>query len=394
MSNQIADRVKRIKPSATLAVTAKAAELKAAGKDIISLGAGEPDFHTPDHVKHAAIVAIENNQSYYTAVDGTAELKQACIDKLERDNGLTFKPEEIIASCGAKHSIYNLMQATLNDGDEVVVPAPYWVSYPDMAKLCGAQPVIVNCTDNPGLRMTARQLEVAITDRTRMVIINSPSNPTGMAYTKDELEALAEVLRQHPNVLIMSDEIYELMYWGEEPLRNLLQVAPDLRDRFFLINGVSKAYAMTGWRIGFAAGPAEVVKQMKKVQGQSTSNPCAIAQAAAAAALGGDQSCIEPMKKAFAERQAYLVEALNALDGVSFVPGTGAFYAFVDFRGVIARLDGVKDDVAFCAHLLEEAGVAMVPGSAFGAPGHARISYATSMEALQAAMGRLKEALS
>lgn len=392
MSNQIADRVKRIKPSATLAVTAKAAELRAQGKDIISLGAGEPDFHTPDHVKHAAILAIENNQSYYTPVDGTPELKEAIIEKLQRDNGLSYSADEVIASCGAKHSIYNLMQAMLNSGDEVVIPAPYWVSYPDMAKLCGAEPVIVNCADNPGMRITPRQLETAITDRTRLVILNSPSNPTGMAYTQAELEALAEVLRKHPQLSIMSDEIYELMYWGDEPLKNLLQIAPDLRDRYFLINGVSKAYAMTGWRIGFAAGPADVIKQMKKVQSQSTSNPSSIAQAAAAAALAGDQSAIEPMKKAFAERQAFLVDALNKLDGVTFTPGTGAFYAFVDFRGVIKRL-GMKDDIEFCAHLLETAGVAMVPGSAFGAAGHARISYATSMDALQQAMQRLNEAL-
>lgn len=393
MSLQRSERVKRVKPSATIAVSMKAAELKAQGRDILSLSMGEPDFDTPDHVKEAAIQAIRDGQTKYTAVDGTPELKDAIAGKLKRDNGFDYSAGQILASNGAKHSIYNLMVALLNHGDEVIVPAPYWVSYPDMARLVDAEPVILETGPQQQFKLTPEQLEAAITDRTRLLMLNSPSNPTGMAYTKAEFAALGEVLAKHPDIVVCSDEIYEHIWWANEPFCSPLHASPDLAGRTVLVNGVSKAYAMTGWRIGFAAGPEELITEMKKVQGQSTSNPSSISQAAAAAALGGDQSPVAPMVRAFRERHDYIVEALDGLPGVECLPGQGAFYAFPSMRGAIQAIDGVDDDVQLAEHLLEQAGVALVPGSAFGGPGHLRVSFAAGMDTLEEAVRRLGDAL-
>jgi len=385
---RLANRVQRVKPSPTLAVTARAAELRAAGKDIIGLGAGEPDFDTPEHIKEAAIEAIRAGKTKYTPVDGTPELKRAVQQKFANENGLNYELNQILVSSGAKHSIYNLMCALLNTGDEVVVPAPYWVSYPDMALLCEAVPVIVEAGKEQRFKMTPDQLDAAITEKTRLVVLNSPSNPTGVAYSEAELQGLGEVLRKYPDVVIFTDDIYEHILWTEAGFCNIVNACPDLQDRTVVINGVSKAYAMTGWRIGYAAGPASLIGAMKKIQSQSTSNPTSIAQAASVAALTGDQGCMEPMLKAFHERHDYVVEALNAMDGIECLRGDGTFYAFPSVAGAMRKL-GMSDDMAFAEHLINEAGVALVPGSAFGLPGYARISYATSMENLQRAMERI-----
>ena len=391
MDLQFSERVQRIKPSATIAVSMKAAELRAQGRDILSLSMGEPDFETPDHVKAAAIKAIRQGQTHYTAVDGTPELKEAVIAKLKRDNGLEYEASQILVSNGAKHSIFNAMQALLDEGDEVIVPAPYWVSYPDMALLTGARPVVLETGERQQFKITPEQLEAAISKNTRIVMLNSPSNPTGMAYTKAEFAALAEVLEAHPRIVVISDEIYEHIWWADEPFCGPLNAAPQLAERTLVINGVSKAYAMTGWRIGFAAGPESLISQMKKVQGQSTSNPCSISQAAAAEALGGDQSALGPMVKAFRERHDYFVKALDELPGVSCLPTQGAFYAFPRMDGPLNALDGVDDDVQLAEYLLEKAGVATVPGTAFGGPGHLRLSFAASMDTLEEAIRRLAE---
>ena len=386
-------RVQRVKPSPTLAVTARAAELKAAGQDIIGLGVGEPDFNTPDHVKEAAIKAIQNNETRYTAVDGTAALKQAIIDKFHRDNKLDYQPNQILVSSGGKQSFYNLCQAMLDAGDEVLIPAPYWVSYPDMVLLADATPVIVLAGKDQHFKLTAEQLEKNLSDKTRLLVLNSPSNPTGVAYSRAELTELAVVLRKHPDILIATDDMYEHIYWQQEPFCNILMVAPDLYDRTIVLNGVSKAYAMTGWRIGYAAGPADLIKNMKKIQSQSTSNPASISQAAALEALQGDQSYIQTMLKAFKERHDYLVDALNQLPGFSCMPGDGTFYAFPDVSEAIASIDGIHDDLEFSEYLLNNAGVAIVPGSAFGAPGYIRLSFATSMDVLHDAVARIARAL-
>jgi aspartate aminotransferase len=390
---RLADRVHRVKPSPTLAVTARVAELRAAGKDIIGLGAGEPDFGTPDHIREAAIKAIRDGFTRYTAVDGTPGLKQAIIAKFKRDNGLDFKPDQILVSCGGKQSFYNLCQAYLNSGDEVIIPAPYWVSYPDMVLLADGTPVILPTGMDTHFKVTPDQLDAAITARTRIVVINSPSNPTGVAYSKAELAALGEVLRQHPQVLIATDDMYEHILWTSEPFSNILNACPDLYDRTIVLNGVSKAYAMTGWRIGYAGGPAPLIKAMKKIQSQSTSNPTSISQVAAQAALDGDQSCIQPMLKAFHERHDFVVAELNKLPGVNCLPADGTFYCFPQVQDVIDRMDHIRDDVELSEHLLEAAGVALVPGTAFGAPGYIRFSFATSKEILTEALARLRKAL-
>ena len=391
MDQQLSRRVQSIKPSPTLAVTTRAAELRAAGKDIIGLGAGEPDFDTPDHIKEAAIKAIHDGKTKYTAVDGTPELKQAVIDKFARDNGFNYEPGQILVSCGGKQSFFNLSLALLNPGDEVVIPAPYWVSYPDMVTIAEGVPVIVETTQATRFKMSADQLESAITDKTRLVVINSPSNPTGTAYSADELKALAEVLLKHPDVMVATDDMYEHILWPGQSFVNILNVCPELYDRTIVLNGVSKAYSMTGWRIGYAGGPKTLIASMKKIQSQSTSNPCSIAQAAAVAALAGPQECVATMVQAFKQRHDHVVERLNRLPGVEAIKADGTFYSFPDFSGVIAA-KGYNSDLDLAEALLE-AGVAMVPGSAFGAPGHMRLSFATSLEALDKALDRLEIAV-
>ena len=392
MTDQLSDRVQQIQPSPTLAVTALAAQLRAQGRDIIGLGAGEPDFDTPAHIREAAIAAINSGQTRYTAVDGTPELKQAVMDKFHRDNGIDYKSEQILVSCGGKQSFFNMAQALLNPGDEAVIPAPYWVSYPDMVKIAGGVPVILETTVEQRFKITPEQLEQAINPRTRLVVLNSPSNPSGMAYSGEELAALGEVLARHPDLIIATDDMYEHILWNELPFTNIVNARPELYDRTVVMNGVSKAYAMTGWRIGYCGGPPHLIKAMKKVQSQSTSNPASISQAAATAALNGDQECVAEMVGHFRERHDYLVDALNKLNGVEAVPGDGTFYAFPRVQAAIDAY-GAKDDVDFCSRLLDDTGVALVPGSAFGSPGCMRLSYATSMAQLQDAMQRLEKAL-
>lgn len=392
MTVQIAQRVAQVKPSATIAVSMKATALKAEGRDIISLSLGEPDFNTPTHIRKAAIQAIMHGETSYTAVDGTPDLKQAVIEKFRRDNQLEFEPSQILASAGAKQSLYNLLQATINPGDEVLIPAPYWVSYPDMVRLAGGAPVTLSTSLKDGFKITPNQLQTAITEDTRLLILNSPSNPTGKAYAAGELAALGEVLAEHPKVIVVSDEIYEHIYWAESPFTSFGQACPGLSERTVLVNGVSKAYAMTGWRIGYAAGPEALIREMRKIQGQSTSNPCSISQAAATAALTGDQACVETMRNAFRKRHDWLIPKLNELPGVQCAAGDGAFYAFADCSEAIAT-HGLSDDIAMGEFLLEKAGVATVPGSAFGAPGHLRLSFACDLETLKQAVERIAQAL-
>jgi len=386
-------RLDLIKPSATIMVTMKAMELKAQGKDIVSLGAGEPDFDTPSHIREAGIAAINEGKTRYTAVDGTPELKAAIIDKLRRDNSLEFSAQEVIASNGAKQCLYNLMVAALNHGDEVIVPAPYWVSYPDMVKLADGQPVILATTAENDFKITAKQLQNSLTENTRMIILNSPSNPTGKVYSEEEYREIGDVLLEHPKVLIACDDIYEFIYWGEGSYRTFLNTCPELRDRTLVINGVSKGYAMTGWRIGYLAGPEDLVKAMRKVQSQSTSCPGSVSQAASVAALVGPQDCVQEMRQAFEARYEFMYEALNTLPGVQCASCDGAFYAFPSFQDFIDGREDISNDVELAAWMLEEAGVATVPGSAFGAPGHLRLSYAAGMDFLEDAVGRMKAAM-
>lgn len=388
----LSDRVRRVRPSPTLAVTAKAAELQAQGRDIISLGAGEPDFDTPEHIRAAAIAAIDAGFTRYTAVEGILSLRQAIAKRLRDDQGLDYALDEIIVSTGGKQSIYNLFQAVLNPDDEVIVIAPYWVSYPDMVRLAGGEAVIVLAGQSQGFKVTPAQLASAITDKTRVIMLNSPSNPTGVAYTRADWLAIAEVLRAHPRVLIATDDMYEKILWADEPFSNIAMVAPDLLPRIMILNGVSKAYAMTGWRIGYAAGPAPIIKAMKVIQSQSTSGACSIAQVAAQEAIEGDQSDIERMVKSFQERHDFVVARLNQIPDVVCLPSQGAFYSFPDVSAVIKRM-GLADDVALSELLLEQAGVAVVPGTAFGAPGHVRLSYATSMADLEEALRRMAEVM-
>lgn len=381
-------RVQRIKPSPTLAVTARAAALKAAGKDVIGLGAGEPDFDTPDHIKEAAIAAIRNGFTKYTAVDGMPSLKQAIVEKFKRENGLTYEAGQVLVSVGGKQSFFNLAQAFLDTGDEVIIPAPYWVSYPDMVLLADGNPVIISAGIDQNFKITPQQLAAAITPRTKLFVINSPSNPTGVAYSRAELAALGEVLRKHPRVWIATDDMYEHILWSGA-FANILHACPDLYERTIVLNGVSKAYAMTGWRIGYAAGPKALIEAMKNVQSQSTSNPTSIAQVAAEAALRGDQACMQPMIAAFKERHDWLVAALNRLPGVRCLPAQGTFYAFAYIAEAIKR-QGRHNDLEMVEAILNDVGVAVVPGSAFGAEGYMRLSFATSMKNLHAAMERLQ----
>jgi len=391
-------RVQAIKPSPTLAVTARAAKLKAEGRDIIGLGAGEPDFDTPQHIKDAAIVAINKGFTKYTPVGGTASLKAAIIAKFKRDNGLDYTAKQILVSCGGKQSFFNLALATINPGDEVIIPAPYWVSYPDIVLIAEGKPVIVQAGIEQGFKMTPAQLAAAITPKTRMVVINSPSNPSGAVYSPEDLKALGEVLRQHPNILIATDDIYEHIALVDGKFVNILDACPDLKPRTMVLNGVSKAYAMTGWRIGYAAGPEHIITAMENVQSQSTSNPTSISQVAAEAALNGDQDCITPMVKAFRERHEFVASELNRIPGLKCLKAGGAFYAFPDARQAIATLHAKgkieeATDLAFSEYLLVQGGVAVVPGSAFGSEGYVRLSFATSMENLQKALARIAQAL-
>ncbi|BBP45207.1 aminotransferase [Thiosulfatimonas sediminis] len=385
----LSDRVKRVKPSLTLVITAKAGEMKRAGKDILSLGAGEPDFDTPAHIKAAGIAAIENGETRYTAVDGTVDLKKAIQAKFKRDNDIDYQLDQILVSSGGKQSFYNLCQAVLNDGDEVIIPAPYWVSYPDMALLGGATPVIINAGIEQGFKVTAPQLEAAINANTKIVVLNSPSNPTGAVYTADELQTIGEMLEKYPHVLIASDDMYEHIMLGDKKFTNILQVCPQLKERTIVLNGVSKAYSMTGWRIGYAGGPVAIIAAMRKVQSQSTSNPCSISQAAAVAALNGSQECIQTMLVEFKKRHLYVVERINTIPGFKCIHADGAFYAFMNISEAM-QIKGFKSDADFASALLEEKLVAAVPGSGFGSEGHLRISFATSMEVLVAALDRIE----
>jgi len=390
---ELSARVQRVKPSPTLAITARAAQLKAAGKNIIGFGAGEPDFDTPDHIKAAAIEAINAGFTKYTAVNGTIELRKAVVAKFARDNQLEYTPDQILVSVGGKQSFYNMAQALLDKGDEVIIPAPYWVSYPDMVLLADATPVIIESGLEQGFKITPAQLEAAITPKTKLMVINSPSNPSGAAYSHAELATLGEVLRKYPQVIVASDDIYEHIGWSNEPFKNILTVNPDLYERTIVLNGVSKAYSMTGWRIGYAGGPLPLINAMKKIQSQSTSNPTSISQVAAQAALEGDQSFIDGMNMQFKERHDFVIEALNQIEGVECLPSDGAFYAFPKMGAAYAKLKGINNDVEFGEFLINEAGVALVPGSAFGAPGYMRLSFATSMENLKDGLSRIQNAL-
>jgi aspartate aminotransferase len=385
-------RAQRVKPSPTLAVTSLALRLKAEGKDVIALGAGEPDFDTPAHIREAGIQAIEKGATRYTSVDGTPELKDAIIAKFKRDNGLSYERNQILVSSGAKQTIFNLCMAVLDPGDEVIIPGPYWVSYPDMAMLADGIPVMPTAGPEQGYKITPKQLAAAIAPKTRLVLLNSPSNPTGAAYTRAELRALADVLVQHPRLLIGTDDMYEKIYWAPEPFASLVTVAPELYDRTVTINGVSKAYAMTGWRIGYCGGPKEIITAMTTIQGQSTSNASSISQKAAVAALNGDQQVVADMNRAFKERHDFIVAGLNSLPGISCLPGAGTFYAFADVRGAMRNL-GMRDDNAFCEYLINKALIAVVAGSGFGAPGHMRLSFACSKETLAKAVERMRAVL-
>jgi aspartate aminotransferase len=390
--NQLSRRVQRVKPSPTLAVTARAAKLKAEGKDIIGLGAGEPDFDTPKHIADAGIEAIKKGFTRYTNVDGIVELKDAIIAKFKRDNQISYERNQILVSSGAKQTIYNLCMTVLDPGDEVVIPAPYWVSYPDMVLLADGLPVTPDCKVSQGYKLTPRQLEASITPKTKLLLINSPCNPTGAAYTRAEWRALADVLIEHPRVLVGTDDMYEKIWWGSEPFSSLLTVAPELYERVITINGVSKSYAMTGWRLGYCGGPKDIVNAMSTIQGQSTSNASSITQKAAVVALNGDQKCVEDMNIEFKKRHDYFIAALNSLPGVSALPASGAFYAWADCTAAMATF-GCRDDNAFAELLINEAGVAVVPGSGFGAPGHFRASFACSMATLEKSIDRMKNVL-
>jgi len=392
VSLPVSRRVQRVKPSPTLAVTARAAKLKAEGKDVIGLGAGEPDFDTPRHIAEAGIAAIRGGFTRYTNVEGINELKDAVIAKFERDNGIRYERPQILISSGAKQTVYNLCMSVLDPGDEAIIPAPYWVSYPDMVLLADGHPVTPFAGPAQGYKITPRQLATSITAKTRLVLLNSPCNPTGAAYTRSELRGLGEVLLQHPRIVIGTDDMYEKIYWGDEPFCSLLTAVPELYPRTVTINGVSKAYAMTGWRIGYCGGPKELITAMSTVQGQSTSNASSISQKAAVVALTGDQSCVEEMNKAFKARHDFIVHGLNTLPGITCVPGAGTFYAFADVSRAMVAM-GCREDGEFAEILLERGGVAVVPGGPFGAPGHIRLSFACSMETLEKALARIGHVL-
>jgi aspartate aminotransferase len=388
----VSNNLKRIKPSPTLAVTQKARELKAAGKDIISLGAGEPDFDTPNNIKQAAIKAINDGETKYTAVDGTPVLKDAIIKKFKRENNLDYQADQITVGAGGKHVIYNAMVATLNEGDEVVIPAPYWVSYPDIVLLAGGTPVILKCNEKQGFKINLLELEKSITKKTKWLILNSPSNPTGVCYSENDIRQIAKVLTKHPHVYILSDDIYEHVIYEGFKFFTIAQVA-ELKERVLTMNGVSKAYSMTGWRIGYAAGPKEIIKAIAKIQSQSTTNPSSISQAAAVEALNGTQEFIKERATSFQERRDLVVKTLNDISGIECLNPDGAFYVFPSCKNLIGKKDSngneLKTDTDFVQSLLENNGVAVVQGSAFGLEGFFRISYATSMENLKKALKKI-----
>ncbi len=392
MSLTASTRIQRIKPSPTVALTGRVAQLKAQGKDIVSLGAGEPDFDTPKHIRDAGIEAINKGVTRYTPLEGTAELKDAIIAKFQRENNLTYRRNQVLVSSGGKQTLFNLTMALIDPGDEAIVPAPYWVSYPEMVALADGVPVIVSAGREQGYKITPAQLCSAITPRTKMIFLNSPSNPTGAAYTRAELRALGDVIAKYPRIVICTDDMYEHIYWADEPFVSFAAVCPELYERTVTVNGVSKAYAMTGWRIGYCGGPIELISAMSVVQSQSTSNPSSIAQYASIAALNGDQTCVLEMNRQYRERHDFLVTSLNDLPGISCLHGAGTFYAFANVESAIAHL-GLDDDHAFAEHLLNH-GVAVVPGSAFGASSHMRLSFACSRQTLQTALTRIEFALS
>lgn len=393
MTLPLSNRVQRIKPSPTLSLSVRVDELKAQGHDIINLGLGEPDFDTPEAIKAVGIQAIHDGATKYTAVNGIMSLRKAISHKLKNENGLDYTPKQILVSCGSKQAVYNLGQALLNEGDEVIIPAPYWVSYPDIILLAGAVPVFIPTTIEQHFKMSPAQLEAAITPKTKLLIINSPNNPTGMIYSKAELAALGEVLRRHPQVFIASDDMYEHIQWSDARFSNILNACPDLAERTMVLNGVSKTYAMTGWRIGYAAGPEYVIKAMSNIQAQSTSSAAAMAQVAAEAALAGDQACVHAMRDEYKNRHTYLAQALNTLPGVKCIPSQGSFYVFPDFNDLIAKLPSIDNDMALAEYFLTEAKVAIIPGSSFGAPGCMRISFVIGEPVLREAIRRLSIAI-
>ena len=392
MTIELAQRLQRIRPSATVSITARAERLREHGRDVVVLSVGEPDFPTPEHIKAAASAALARNDTKYTAVDGTRALKEAVVAKLARENGLTYTPDQILVSSGAKQSCYNACLALLNPGDEAIVIAPYWVSYPDMVRLADAEPVIVATTAKQGFKMTPEQLAGALTPRTRLLILNSPCNPTGAVYSAAELRALGDVLREHPRVVVLSDEIYEHIQWTGAAFASFAAVCPDLYDRTLTVNGMSKGYAMSGWRIGYAAGPQAVIKAMTSLQGQSTTNACTISQAAAREALVGNQAGVGEMCAEFKRRHDYFFARLRGLPGFECVRADGTFYLFPNVEAAM-HAKRVATDVELCEQFLDEAGVALVPGTAFGAPGHVRLSFAASVSTLDMAARRLDEFL-
>jgi aspartate aminotransferase len=385
----ISDSLKRIKPSPTIAVTQKARELRAAGKDVIGLGAGEPDFDTPDNIKEAAIKAIRDGDTKYTAVDGTPKLKKAIVEKFKRENNLNYSVDQITVGTGGKQVLYNTFMATLNKGDEVIIPAPFWVSYPDMVLLAGGKPKIVKCTEKDNFKLTAKKLKKAISKKTKWLILNSPSNPTGAGYSENEIKELSKVLVKNKKVNILSDDIYEHVRYDNFSFFTIAQI-PKLKDRTLTMNGVSKSYAMTGWRIGYAAGPKDIIKAIGKIQSQSTSNPSSISQAAAVEALNGNQDFIQQRADKFKERRDFVVNSLNDIKGINCLTPDGAFYVFPSCKGLLNKKTKLKTDTEFVQKLLEKSNVAVVQGSAFGLDGYFRISYATSMENLKKAMDRIK----
>ena len=385
----ISENLKRIKPSPTIVVTQKAREMRAAGKDVIGLGAGEPDFDTPNNIKNAAIKAIRSGDTKYTAVDGTLALKKAIIKKFKRENKLNFSTDQITVGTGGKQVLYNTFMATLNKGDEVIIPAPFWVSYPDMVLLAGGKPKIIKCSEKEGFKLSAKKLKKAITKKTKWLILNSPSNPTGVGYTKKEIQNLANVLIKKKKVYILSDDIYEHVRYDDFNFFTIAQLSK-LKERTFTLNGVSKSYAMTGWRIGYAAGPKNIISAIRKIQSQSTSNPSSISQAAAVEALNGKQGFIKKRAFAFKQRRNFVVKSLNSIKGITCIKPDGAFYVFPSCRGLLNKKTKLKTDTDFVKKLLEKSNVAVVQGSAFGLEGHFRISYATSMKNLKKAIKRIK----